>query len=131
MGWERTISIFRCSYCVVLQTRDWMPDPVGGLAWFAEDDPKTSVFVPFYAGISHVPGSFEIGRRDVFDRNSAWWAFDFVSNWSNLKYNYMIEDIQKAYGQWEEQFKNLQPVVEARAMELYKEDPVAARAYLT
>ena len=131
MGWERTISIFRCSYCVVLQTRDWMPDPIGGLAWFAEDDPKTSVFVPFYAGISQVPKAFEIGRRDAFDRNSAWWAFDFVSNWSNLKYRYMIEDIKKTYTQWEDQFDNLQPVVEARAMELYKEDPVAARAYLT
>jgi dipeptidase len=131
MGWERTISIFRCSYCVVLQTRDWLPDPVGGLAWFAEDDPKTSVFVPFYCGISKVPESFEIGRRDVFDRKSAWWAFDFVSNWSNLKYAYMIEDIQKAYTSWEETFANLQPAVEARAKQLCEEDPQACIAYLT
>lgn len=131
MGWERTISIFRCSYCVVLQSRDWLPDPIGGLAWFAEDDPKTSVFVPFYCGISKVPESFENGRRDVFDRKSAWWAFDFVSNWANLKYSYMIEDIDKAYTHWEDTFKKLQPVVEARALDLYKDDPAAARAYLT
>ena len=32
---------------------------------------------------------------------------------------------------WEDQFENLQPVVEARAVELYKENPVAAREYLT
>jgi isocitrate lyase len=24
-----------------------------------------------------------------------WWAFNFVSNFANLKYSYMIEDIQK------------------------------------
>ena len=47
LGWERSIAIFRCSYCLVLQCRDWLPDPIGGLAWFAEDDPKTSCFVPF------------------------------------------------------------------------------------
>ena len=33
------------------------------------------------------------GERHVFDRSSAWWAFNFVSNWANLKYNYMIKDI--------------------------------------
>ncbi len=115
----------------MLQTRDWLPDPVGGLAWFAEDDPKTAVFVPFYGGIKKVPESFEIGRRDVFDRSSAWWAFDFVSNWSNLKYSYMIEDIQKAYTHWEDTFDNLQPAIEARAADLYKESPEAAREYLT
>jgi dipeptidase len=131
MGWERTISIFRCSYCVVLQTRDWLPDPIGGLAWFAEDDPKTSVFVPMYAGITTVPESFQMGRRDLFDRKSAWWAFDFVSNWANLKYSYMIEDIQKAYTAWDETFAHLQPAVEARAQQLCEEDPQACIAYLT
>ncbi len=131
MGWERSISIFRCSYCVVLQTRDWLPDHIGGLAWFAEDDPKSSVFVPLYCGITTVPESYQIGRRDVFDRKSAWWAFDFVGNWSNLKFSYMIEDIEKASTDWEETFATLQPGVEARAESLYEENPQAGREYLT
>lgn len=131
LGWERPISIFRCSYCIVLQVRDWLPDWIGGLAWFAEDDPKTSCFVPFYAGITTVPESYQVGRRDVFNRKSAWWAFDFVSNWSNLRYSLMSEDIKKAYSDFENTFFNLQASVEARAETLYKENPAACREYLT
>ncbi|MBS3819247.1 C69 family dipeptidase [bacterium] len=131
VGWERSISIFRCSYCFVSQSRDWLPDWIGGLAWFALDDPKTSCFVPLYCGISKVPQSYQIGRRDEFNRNCAWWAFDFVSNWSNLKYSYIIKDIQKAYNDFESTFSNLQPAVEKRAQSLYKENPQACREYLT
>jgi dipeptidase len=101
------------------------------VAWFAEDDPKSSVFVPLYCGITTVPESFEIGRRDVFDRKSAWWAFDFVSNWANLKFSYMDEDIHKAYTDWEDTFATLQPGIEARAATLYEENPQAGREYLT
>jgi dipeptidase len=67
----------------------------------------------------------------VFNRKSAWWAFDFVSNWSNLRYSQMSEDIRKAYSDFENTFFNLQASVEARAETLYKENPTACREYLT
>jgi dipeptidase len=131
IGWERSISIFRCSYCVVLQSRDWLPDWIGGLAWFAEDDPKTSCFVPLYCGITQVPETLERGGRDRFERDSAWWAFNFVANWAELKFSYMIEDVTKLYTTFEEGFFNLQPIVEQRALDLYREKPELAREYLT
>jgi len=131
IGWERPISIFRCSYCIIAQTRDWLPDWIGGLTWFAEDDPKTSCFIPLYGCITKVPEAFEIGRRDKFNRKSAWWAFDFVSNWANLRYSLIIKDIKKAYTDFESTFPELQPAVEARAKILYEENPEACREYLT
>ena len=131
MGWERPISIFRCSYCVVLQARGWLPAWIGGIAWFAEDDPKTSCFVPLYAGNTRLPESLEIGTRAEFNRKSAWWAFDFVSNWAQLRYDSMIQDIRAAYSTLEEGLFNSQASVEKRAAELYKENPEAAREYLT
>ena len=131
IGWERSISIFRCSYCVVLQCRDWLPDWIGGLVWYAEDDPKTSCFVPFYCGITRIPKAFELGGRDKFERDSAFWAFNFVANWAELKFSYMIEDIKKTYTTFEEGFFNLQPIIEKRALELYNEKPELAQEYLT
>jgi len=131
IGWERSISIFRCSYCVVLQCRDWLPDWIGGIAWFGEDDPKTSCFVPFYCGITKLPKAFEVGGRDKFERESAFWAFNFVSNWAELKFSHMIEDIKKAYTTFEDGLFNLQPVIEKRAQDLYNEKPELAREYLT
>ncbi len=83
---ERMIAVHQCSYVTVLQARANMPAWIGSLAWFAPDDAKTSVFTPLYAGNFKVPTAFEIGRRDRFDRNSAFWASNFVSNWSNLNW---------------------------------------------
>ncbi len=131
MGWARSISIFRCSYCVVLQCRENYPDWIGGIAWFAEDDPKTSCFVPFYSGITEVPESFKNGGRDKFERDSAFWAFNFVANWAEIKFSYMIEDIKKAYTAFEDGFFNLQPIVEKRALEMYNEMPELALEYIT
>jgi dipeptidase len=131
MGWERSISIFRCAYCVISQTRDWLPDMIGGLAWFAEDDPKTSCFIPLYGSIAGVPESFQTGRRDVFDRRSAWWAFDFVGNWANLRFDLMIEDIRTAYGEFEDTFAAEQKSLEQAALDLYKKDPEQCRGFLT
>ncbi|MEW5982012.1 MAG: C69 family dipeptidase [Acidobacteriota bacterium] len=131
LGWERPISIFRCSYATVIQTRGWLPSWIGGLVWFAQDDPKTSVYVPLYAGLTRLPESYEIGTRAQFDRRVAWWAFNFVSNWAQLRYDAMIEDIRKTSNVLEDGFFALQPDVEKRAVELYKQDPEKARAYIT
>jgi dipeptidase len=131
IGWERPISVQRCSYCMIAQSRDWLPDWIGGVVWFAEDDPKTSCFVPFYCGITTVPKSYQIGSRHIFERKSAWWAFNFVGNWANFKFSYMIKEIRKAYTDFENTFGELQPVVESRAQTLYKENPQACREYLT
>ncbi len=131
IGWERPISIFRCSYGVVLQTRGWLPAWIGGLTWFAEDDPKTSCFVPLYAGATRVPDSLEIGNRETFDRKSAWWAFNFVGNWAQLRYNAMIEDIRAAAARIENGFFGQQAEVEQKMLDLYKQDPAKARAFIT
>ena len=131
VGWERTISIFRCSYGTVIQSRGWLPPWIGGLVWFAEDDPKTSVYMPLYAGVTTLPESIQTGTRDTFDRKSAWWAFDFVSNWANPRYDAMSKDIRAKGDAIEKAFFDQQAEVEKKAVELFKEDPQKAREYLT
>ncbi len=131
IGWERPIAVFRCSYCVILQCRDFLPDWIGGLAWFAEDDPKTSCFVPLYGSIARLPKAYEVGGRDHFERDSAFWAFNFVANWAEIKFSYMLEDIRRARSTLEGGFFDLQGMVEKRALDLYREKPELAREYLT
>ncbi|HEX7486274.1 MAG TPA: C69 family dipeptidase [Vicinamibacterales bacterium] len=131
MGWERSISIFRCSYATVIQTRGWLPAWIGGLVWFAEDDPKTSVYMPLYAGATKLPESVEIGSRAAVDRKSAWWAFDFVSNWSNLRWDAMHKDVRQRGDAIEKGFFDQQAEVEKKALELYQQDPAKAREYIS
>ena len=129
--WERNISVYRASYTFVSQSRSWLPDPIGGVLWFSEDMASTSVYMPIYCGVTSVPKAYSEGKRHVFDRSSAWWAFNFVSNWANLKYNYMIKDINAEQKRIENALFSSQKSVEEKAQGLYKQSPKKAAEYLT
>ena len=66
-----------------------------------------------------------------FSRESAWWAFNFVSNWAALKYSYMIKDIQGMQQALEQEQTKALEAVETEAIKLHEENPDGARAYLT
>ena len=128
---ERQIAVHQCSYVVVLQARAGMPPWIGSLAWFAPDDSKTSVFSPLYAGNFQVPAAYAIGRRDRFDRGSAYWASNFVGNWSNLNYRAMVQDIRARQAEIENRLFADQPIIEKAALELLKTDPDGARRFVS
>ena len=127
---ERMIGVHQASYVTVLQARKNMPAWIGSLAWFAPDDAKTSVFTPLYAGNFRVPPQFEIGRRDKFDRNSAFWASNFVGNWSNLNYRAMIQDIRAKQNDIESKLFADQKEIEDIAVKMYATDPNRARMFI-
>jgi len=104
---------------------------IGGVLWFGEDSPQSTCYVPIYCQVTEVPESFSSGSRLVFDKDYAWWAFNFVSNWADLKYSYMIEDIKEVQEEIEGGFFAMQSAVEMAALELYKKDPALAVKYLT
>jgi dipeptidase len=124
--WNRTISLFRCSYSFVGQVRDNLPEPLAAVAWFAEDQPITALYMPVYAGTKSVPESYSIGDRTKFDPKSTWWAFNFVANWAELHFNAIIRDIRAEQERLEGKFFTAQPGFEKETAELYKTDPAKA-----
>jgi len=135
-GAPRVIANMIATYHLVAQARNWLPDPIGGLMWFGYDKPPTSCEMPLYCGITKVPDSFINQKRDlkdsnVFDKKSAYWAFEFVSNWANLNYNHIVRDIREARSYLMDDMFAVQPAIEATALELYKKDPSLAVRYLT
>jgi len=129
--WERTVSTQQTGFSMVTQSRAWLPDAVGGLTWYGVDDTAFTCYVPLYCGINEVPPSFATGSLRQFDWDSAWWVFNFVSNYANLKYSHMIQDIQLAQAEIEGDFLDLQPAVEQTAAALAASDPDLMRRYLT
>ncbi len=129
--WERAIAIFRCSYSFVSQSRSWLPDPVGGVLWFGEDAPDTTVYVPIYCGVTELPKPWTQGKRHEFDRDSAWWAFNLVNNWANLRWDAIYKEIREKKASYEDAFFANQQALEEQAAALYKEDPAKAVEYLT
>jgi dipeptidase len=94
-SWERPISSYNTCFSYIGQMRSWLPDDVGGICWFGVDDTYFTCYVPIFVGNTSVPEPFTIGDINKYSRESMWWAFNFVSNFANLKYAYMIRDIQK------------------------------------
>jgi dipeptidase len=130
-AWERPISTQQTAFSFVSQSRSWLPDPVGGVLWYGVDDTYTTCYIPLYCGIEEVPKSFTVGSLDKFSWESAWWVFNFVENFANLKYSYMLPEIQALQVDIEKTFLSLQPAVEKTAVELYRSDPKLITGYLT
>jgi dipeptidase len=130
-AWERALSIEFCGFLYVNQGRSWLPDPIGGICWFGPDKPTETCFVPFYCGATSLPSVYQVCDTDKFDRESAWWAFNFVANWAELKYSYMIIDIREKRDPIEQEEITQVENIDAEALALYQESPDAARECLT
>ena len=124
--WDRSISLFRCSYSFVSQVRPDMPDPIAAVLWFGEDQPSTTLYMPIYAGTTEVPRPYAVGKRHEFDRDSAWWAWNFVGNWADLKFSHMIQDIRQVQQQLEGKYFLELPQADKKALEFYQKDPKLA-----
>ena len=130
---ERAISTQQTGYSFVAQMRSFVPAPVGGVLWFGLDDTYSTVYVPMYASIREVPKSMAVGTADfrAFSWDSAFWVFNFVSNWAYSRYSDMIQDVRRVQGELEGRFLAEQPEIEKTALKLAADSPAAARDYLT
>ncbi len=101
------------------------------MLWYGLDDTYTSCYFPLYAGIAAVPASYGRGSLERFSWDSTWWVFNLVANYAQLKFSYMIKDIQSVQQEVEGNFFALQPAVETTAVAMAKADPGRARRFLT
>ena len=130
-SWERQISTQQTGFSMVSQSRSWLPAGIGGVQWYGVDDTYFTCYTPLYICMDALPRSYTTGSMDKFSWDSVWWVFNLVSNYANLKYSYMIKDIQAVQGRLEETALAVQPAVEETALGLYREDPGLAADYLT
>lgn len=131
---ERATSTQQTGWVFVAQSRNWLPDPIGGIYWFSVDDTYTNVYTPMYCGATSVPEAYKVGKGDLltYNYNAAFWVFNLVSNWAYTKYDYMIKDIVPIQQDLEKRYvEQTAGEVDKKAAELYKKDPQAAIAYLT
>ncbi|MDR1384334.1 MAG: C69 family dipeptidase [Planctomycetaceae bacterium] len=130
-SWERPIATQQTGFSVVTQSRNWLPDPVGGVVWYGVDDSYLTCYFPLYCQIDKLPESHTVGSINRFSKDSAWWIFNLVSNYANLKYSYMTPEIRAVQQELETNFFALQPAVEKTAVELFKTNPNTMQTYLT
>jgi len=130
---ERAISTQQTGFSFVAQSRAWLPDPVGGVLWFGVDDTYTTCYVPISCGVQAPPHAFAegTGNFNAFSWDSAFWTFNFVSNYTYTRWSDMIQDVQKVQREFEGRFTAEQADVDRQALTLFKEEPGLAKDFLT
>ncbi len=130
-AWERPISQPQTAFSFVTQSRNWLPDEIGGICWYSVDDNHTNVFMPLYMGMTEVPKSLTIADPLNFDWNSAFWTFDLLANYAYGLYGIMIDDIQEEQARLENRAIKLSAAVDQAALTLYEADRKMMKEYLT
>ncbi len=125
---RRTIAIAACSYSQIIQCRSWLPDEVGGVAWFSFDNPAQSPRFPIFSGILSLPKSFEIGSQRHYVPESASWAFRKTNRLSMIKWGTTRKMLEEAVADFETRGFDELPSVEKTVTEYLRSgDPEKGR----
>ncbi len=132
----RLIAIARCSYSQIIQLRGWLPDEVGGVAWFSFDNPAQSPRFPIFAGALELPESFAVCGQQKFRTDAAIWWFRRANRLASIAWGRTREQIESAVADFEAKgFADL-PMIEQKVKSMLGEDAsskghMAVRHYLT
>lgn len=132
LDYYRPIARYYCSYFFVSQSRNWLPDEIGGVIWFGLDNPENSPFIPMNVGVEAVPTSWKTLDRDKFDRDSAWWAFAQVDDFVNMRYGELKTQVDSVLYPMQNHIFELQKTIEEKAVILdITQDEQAVKELLT
>lgn len=84
--YQRTVAVSWCSYSHIIQLRDWMPDEIGGRAWFSFDNPGQSPRIPIYCGTTELPESFQFCGQKRYREDAAIWQYRKANKLATLQW---------------------------------------------
>lgn len=130
---ERPISTQQTAGTYVIQLRASLPNAIGGVLWYGNDDPNMVAYTPVYCCASKAPECYDPkDASDVkFSWNSAFWVENWVSNMTYPRYSQLFPSVKAAREELESKYTSQQAEIEAQAKTLLSQDPARAKAYLT
>jgi dipeptidase len=118
---QRTIAITGCSYSHVIQCRSWLPDVVGGVAWFSFDNPGQSPRIPIFSGVLKLPNSFSVCGQKRYRTDAALWSFRETNRLATVNWSRSRTLLEPAVKEFEQKAIDELPMVENKVKELVKE----------
>lgn len=130
---ERPISTQQTAGTFVVQMRDFLPNQIGGVIWYGNDDPNMVPYTPVYCCATKAPECYDSkDANDVtFSWDSAFWIQNWVSNMVYPRYSQLFPSLKEARQELENSYMSEQTKVEAKAQNLLQESPARAVAFLT
>ena len=121
VSWAYTISVIQCSYSEIIKLRNWLPDEVGGVAYFAFDIPALTPRVPIYAGQTKLPAGFDVCGQKRYRQDAAIWKFRETNRLAAFGWNRTAGMMRKALEEYDDMLFDDAPLLEEKAVKLIKE----------
>jgi dipeptidase len=120
-------------YATIIQSRDWLPDEIGGVVWLAMDNVASSIYIPVYCSVTDLPEPYKTpGRPGGYTTESAWWAFNRLGTLAAQRWGDMRHDLEAVWGPWQSELLQNQKEVENKALAMYiKDNPAKTIDFLT
>lgn len=130
---ERPISTQQSAFTVVAQLRGNLPNAIGGILWFGNDDPNMIAYTPVYCCADLVPPCYDkIAANDVtFSWDNAFWVCNWVANMTYPRYSQLFPSVEAVRDRLEDGYIARQAEIEKQALTLYETSPAEARKFLT
>eukprot|EP00605_Chrysophyceae_sp_TOSAG23-4_P001579 GSChrysophyteH1.ASY1.ANO1.1734.1 assembled CDS len=115
-SWERSIALYRTAESYIVQSGGYNRDTnsstdndaLGGIVWFGAHSSTYTVYVPVLSGgILNIPKSLSDAWQGTYDLTSNFWASRSLSVLAQVKWKYMISDIQAMQSKLEDASKTL------------------------
>ncbi|MCQ2095616.1 MAG: C69 family dipeptidase [Bacteroidaceae bacterium] len=105
---ERPTSTFQTGFSFIGQMRGWLPDRVGGVVWWTNDDANMAPYIPLYCGADEAPQCYKRieGVQDdvTFSWNSAFWLQNVVADFVYPYYSMKFPDLKAERDKVEDYF---------------------------
>lgn len=123
---ERPISTQQTANVYVSQMRSWLPNHIGGVTWFGNDDTNMVPLTPVYCCTQTAPECYAPTTADAFhfSTRSAYWVQNWVSNMVYLRYQLLFPELQKVRDRLEADYNSLQADVESKAASMSEEEAI-------
>ena len=129
---ERPVSTQQTAFTFVSQLRSWLPNEIGGILWFGNDDANMVAYTPVYCGNTVQPECYNTPGADAvtYSDKNAFWVCNWVSNMVYPRYSMMFPALKAVRDSLENSYFAHQKEVEDKAVALYNTDKQAALDYL-
>lgn len=130
---ERPISTQQTAFTVVAQVRDYLPNAIGGVLWYANDDPNMAAYTPVYCANNAVPECYNVAEANdvTFSIKSAFWVCNWVANMTYPRYSQMFPSLKATRDRLETSYFDRAKQIEGAAGKLFEHNPADAVKYLT
>ena len=130
---ERAIATQQTGFWFVGQARNWLPDAIGGIFWFAVDDAGTSPLTPVYSSSTGISEHYALGNGSMIEYSptSMFWLTNRIAQFAYLRYDEIGAEVVAVVRAHEKEMVAKITSADEQALILYNKSPRRAIKYLT